>query len=74
MFPAPPAGLLTFTENAQFGFPHPSVAPEVTPLTVSYSRLGAADEVTTSVITNAQSLPVSRHSFVVVPIVEGFPA
>src|SRR3989304_3463815 len=71
MSPAPSAGLLTFTEKVQF-VPHPSVAPEVTALTVSFSRTGVPVAATTSSIVNIQSVPESKHSFVAVPKVEGF--
>src|SRR3989344_9613193 len=73
MAPAPSGGLLTFTAKVQF-VPQPAVAPEVTPFTVSAARVGAPVAATTAVIVNTQSFPESRHSFVLVPNVEGFPA
>ena len=71
--PAPPWDLFTYTENVQF-VPQPSVAPDVTPLTFSSVRIGAPVAVDTAVIVNIQSFSESRHSFVIVPNVEGFPA
>ena len=71
--PTPSAGLLTFAVKVQF-VPHPSVAPEVTPLTVSYSRFGVPSATVTSSTVKTHLFSESKHSFVVVPRLAGYPA